>query len=108
MTDDLVTSADQSKRCAAACDRYIAEVRSAAHLIVQSGLGGGYGTLPSGLALAQKYSNLTHGPEGSLASMLAAHITVATNLREAFLAAGAGYEATEDGAASRITQSGPR
>lgn len=101
-------SEDAARRCAAACDTFVENLNATVKTIAESSWPAGFGTLPSGIALAQKYSNLTHGPEGSLASMLAAHITVATTLRGVFLAAGAGYEATEDAVTSHITQSGPR
>lgn len=105
---DFQLTGDAAARCAAACDQFSTEVSALAKYVSDGTWSGGFGALPSGIALAQKYSNLTHGPEGSLASMLAAHITVATNLRKAFLAAGVGYEATEDAVTSHITQSGPR
>ncbi|MBM7415740.1 MULTISPECIES: hypothetical protein [Nocardiaceae] len=106
MTLDLSDSA--ASQCASACDRFIDELAVLVKLVGDSNWAAGFGTLPSGIALARKYSDLTHGPEGSLSSVLAAHITAVTNLREAFLEAGRGYQATEDDSTSRIGNTGPR
>ncbi|MDQ1200588.1 hypothetical protein QE449_001206 [Rhodococcus sp. SORGH_AS303] len=108
MTAELETTPEQAARCASACDDYIDGLTSVAHLASSMNVRGGFGTLPSGLALERKYSDLTHGPEGSLSSVLAAHITAVTNLREAFLEAGRGYQETEDDSTSRIANTGPR
>ncbi|MBY6540134.1 hypothetical protein HQ325_15770 [Rhodococcus sp. BP-349] len=108
MTDDLIISADSSRRCASACEQFVSDLAELLPSISALEFSAGFGTLPSGIALARKYSDLTHGPEGSLSSVLAAHITAVTNLREAFLEAGRGYQATEDDSTSRISRSGPR
>ncbi|MBY6682422.1 hypothetical protein HQ312_15300 [Rhodococcus sp. BP-316] len=108
MTRDLITDAHQAERCAQACSRFVEGLDALSYSVTQSTLSGGFGTLPSGLALERKYSDLTHGPEGSLSSVLAAHINAVTKLREAFLEAGRGYQETEDDSTSRIGNTGPR
>ncbi|MGB3772107.1 MAG: hypothetical protein WBA00_13270 [Rhodococcus sp. (in: high G+C Gram-positive bacteria)] len=64
---------------------------------------GGFGTLPSGVALEKKYSELAVGGPGSLSAMLQAHITVATNLAATFTDIGKNYQATDEAVAQSVT-----
>lgn len=114
MSDDRSTQSPlrvdhgHARACADACQIFIDGIQSTKNMVAAIRMESGFGTLPSGLALERKYSDLTHGPEGSLSSVLAAHITAVTNLREAFLEAGRGYQETEDDSTSRIGNTGPR
>jgi hypothetical protein len=101
--EHLALTADSADRCAAACLAFADNVVSIRDSLRSQVHGGGFGTLPSGIALQKKYSELAVGGPGSLSAMLQAHITVATNLAATFTEIGRNYVATDDAVAQRIT-----
>ena len=103
MTDSLAVSAEAAEKCAQACNSFASQIALLRTKVERMGSLGGFGTLPSGIALQKKYSELAVGGPGSLSAMLQAHITVATNLAATFTEIGRNYVATDDAVAQRIT-----
>ncbi|MBY6350873.1 hypothetical protein [Rhodococcoides corynebacterioides] len=68
----------------------------------------GFGTLPSGIALNQKYTELTSGGSGSLTAMLQGHIDIATKLADTFRRMGEQYVTTDDAIAASLRPTEPR
>ncbi|WP_317754025.1 hypothetical protein [Rhodococcoides kroppenstedtii] len=68
----------------------------------------GFGTLPSGMALNAKYTELTSGASGSLTAMLQGHIEVATKLADTFRRMGEQYVATDEAVAASLRPTEPR
>ncbi|MBY6685256.1 hypothetical protein HQ305_21625 [Rhodococcus sp. BP-149] len=101
--EQLITSKDAAERCAAACRDFSDGISDVAKFIHSSNHGGGFGTLPSGLALARKYSELAVGGPGSLSTLLQAHIAIASSLADTFTEMGRNYESIDSEAAQSIT-----
>ncbi|WP_156388352.1 MULTISPECIES: hypothetical protein [unclassified Rhodococcus (in: high G+C Gram-positive bacteria)] len=99
----LSLTTDAADHCATACLEFAQAVAAIQRTTAELHRAGGFGTLPSGIALQKKYSELAVGGPGSLSAMLQAHITVATNLAATFTAIGRNYVATDDAVAQRIT-----
>lgn len=103
--NELQLSPDSAKTCADACDHYLGELdrirRSSRDLVkVES-----FGTLPSGQALGKKFFDLAAGGNQSFEQVIQQHIDVIQRLREAFVKAGEGYQATEDGNTALLSSS---
>ncbi|WP_027504765.1 hypothetical protein [Rhodococcus sp. UNC23MFCrub1.1] len=101
--DRLQISDEAARRCAAACSAFAEGIIPIRESLQAQRHGGGFGTLPSGLALARKYSELAVGGPGSLSTLLQAHIAIASSLADTFTEMGRNYESTDSEAAQRIT-----
>ncbi len=62
----------------------------------------GLGTLPSGIALAEKFSKKASGGEYSMDRALADHIAVVEQMRDTFLAIEARYVSAEEANAAAV------
>lgn len=100
---ELAVTPESAERCALACTDFVRAVSDVLSRVQVEGYATGFGTLPSGIALQKKYSELAVGGPGSLSAMLQAHITVATNLAATFSEIGRNYVATDDAVARTIT-----
>ncbi|MDQ1200420.1 hypothetical protein [Rhodococcus sp. SORGH_AS_0303] len=100
---DLKITPDAARRCADAAQRFADDLVNLEDHVSLMGSLGGFGTLPSGLALARKYSELAVGGPGSLSTLLQAHIAIASSLADTFTEMGRNYESTDSEAAQRIT-----
>ncbi|MFW0874253.1 hypothetical protein [Rhodococcoides corynebacterioides] len=75
---------------------------------MRDGTVSGFGTLPSGIALNAKYTELTSGGSGSLTAMLRGHIDIATKLSDTFRRMGEQYVETDDAVAASLHPTEPR
>ncbi|MBY6350872.1 hypothetical protein [Rhodococcoides corynebacterioides] len=105
MTNHVKVSREDALQCALACDRFGAEVEKLLNGVAAQGRISGFGTLPSGVALNEKYTELTSGGSGSLTSTLQCHIDVATKLADTFRRMGEQYVETDDAVAASLQQS---
>ncbi|NKR25174.1 hypothetical protein GS479_07255 [Rhodococcus hoagii] len=94
---ELVLDRDTATRCAVGCDQLVLRLRElrdrAFDLAAVEGLGD---RLPSGVALAGKFSRKASGGEYSLDLALADHITEVEQMRDVFLAIENRYAAAEE------------
>lgn len=107
--DDLHLTPDAAEACARACRTFadgVSQLRKHSERIPDHMK---FGTLPSGQALARKYSELAVGGEGSLDAMLSGHIDVAERLARTFEEMGRRYAETDAAVADSIrNHDGPR
>ncbi|MGN7133714.1 hypothetical protein ACTHQY_10595 [Rhodococcoides corynebacterioides] len=89
-------------RCARSCERFASELREILAGVSDADYFAGFGTLPSGVALNAKYTELTSGGSGSLTSTLQGHIDVATKLADTFRRMGEQYVETDDAVAASL------
>ncbi|WP_315773457.1 hypothetical protein [Rhodococcoides kroppenstedtii] len=75
---------------------------------MRDGTVSGFGTLPSGIALNQKYTELTSGGSGSLTATLQGHIEVAMKLADTFRRMGEQYVETDEAVAASLRPTEPR
>lgn len=101
--NELEISATAAEQCAVACRAFADDILGVVTMVQRADHGGGFGTLPSGLALARKYSELAVGGPGSLSTLLQAHIAIASSLADTFTEMGRNYESTDSEAAQSIT-----
>ena len=97
---------------ALACERACADfANSVSHIFTSvhdRGTISGFGTLPSGMALNAKYTELTSGASGSLTAMLQGHIEVAMKLADTFRRMGEQYVETDEAVAASLRPTEPR
>ncbi len=105
MSNQLRVTLEVAECCATACDAFSEELVSIRTLVAGRGQLGGFGTLPSGIALNAKYTELTAGGPGSLTAKLQGHIDVATKLADTFRRMGEQYVETDDAVAASLQQS---
>lgn len=108
MTNHVKVSREDAVQCASACERFSAELEGLVRDVAAQGRISGFGTLPSGMALNAKYTELTSGASGSLTAMLQGHIEVATKLAETFRRMGEQYVATDEAVAASLRPTEPR
>ncbi|MFC7959173.1 hypothetical protein [Rhodococcoides kroppenstedtii] len=101
-------SREDALRCALACDRFGAQLEVVLNDVAAQGRISGFGTLPSGIALNAKYTELTSGGSGSLTAMLQGHIDVATKLADTFRRMGEQYVETDEAVAASLRPTEPR
>ncbi|MFD1811777.1 hypothetical protein [Rhodococcus gannanensis] len=85
-----------AERCAQHCDRFIEKLEILKEQAMTLTVRGSFGTLPSGIAVAEKLSLLAVGGEYSMVQALSDHIAVVTEMKAMFMQIGASYAATED------------
>ncbi len=106
MSDErLHVSARAAEDCARVCEEFATSVRDIVNAVGDVNHFRGFGTLPSGLALAAKYSELTRGGPGSLTFTLDQHADVATRLADTFRRMGEQYVETDDAVAASLRSS---
>ncbi|MDV7195994.1 hypothetical protein R4172_00285 [Rhodococcus kroppenstedtii] len=108
MTNHVKVSREDAVQCASACERFSAELEGLVRDVAAQGRISGFGTLPSGMALNAKYTELTSGASGSLTAMLQGHIEVATKLADTFRRMGEQYVATDEAVAASLRPTEPR
>lgn len=101
--NELEITTEAAERCARACAEFAEGITAVRSTIQVQDFAQGFGTLPSGLALARKYSELAVGGPGSLSTLLQAHIAIASSLADTFTEMGRNYESTDSEAAQHIT-----
>ncbi|MBY6366583.1 hypothetical protein [Rhodococcoides corynebacterioides] len=101
MTEVRLTPA-AAEACERACLAFAASATQIRSDVLVTGSIGGFGTLPSGIALKQKYTELTSGGSGSLTSTLQGHIDVATKLADTFRRMGDQYVETDEAVAAAL------
>ncbi|MFD1814480.1 hypothetical protein [Rhodococcus gannanensis] len=98
----LVLDEGVGARCAQHCDVLIAKLEGlidqAKYLADVKGLG----TLPSGVAVATKFSRLADGGEYSMVQALTDHITEVQAMKDVFLQIEAQYAATDQATADTL------
>lgn len=107
MTQVRLTPA-AAEACARACLNLAESVAQLKSDVLVAGSIEGFGTLPSGIALNAKYTELTSGASGSLTAMLQGHIDVATKLADTFRRMGEQYVATDEAVAASLRPTEPR
>lgn len=105
MTGGISIDRDSAERCAAACAAFADDVDALRKAVESRGNVTGFGTLPSGVALNAKYTELTSGGAGSLTSTLQGHIDVVTKLADTFRRMGEQYAETDDAVATSLRPS---
>lgn len=105
MSNSVSLTHDAAERCAAACSKFVAEVLAVRDFVDNNAIIEGFGTLPSGVALNAKYTELTSGGAGSLTSTLQGHIDVVTKLADTFRRMGEQYAETDDAVATSLRPS---
>lgn len=105
MTNHVKVSREDALQCAMACERLGAEIKGLLNDVAAQGRISGFGTLPSGIALNEKYTELTSGGAGSLTSTLQGHIDVVTKLADTFRRMGEQYAETDDAVATSLRPS---
>lgn len=108
MTNHVKVSREHAVQCASACERFSAELEGLVRDVAAQGRISGFGTLPSGMALNAKYTELTSGGSGSLTAMLQGHIDVATKLADTFRRMGEQYVETDEAVAASLRPTEPR
>ncbi|MBY6363185.1 hypothetical protein [Rhodococcoides corynebacterioides] len=108
MSNQLRVTPEVAERCATACDAFSEELVSIRAHVAGRGQVDGFGTLPSGIALNAKYTELTSGASGSLTAMLHGHIEIATKLAETFRRMGERYVETDEAVAASLRPAEPR
>ena len=98
-------TAEAAEKCAAACLEFADAVSQLRGDVELDGTISGFGTLPSGVALNAKYTELTLGGSGSLTAALQGHIDVVTKLADTFRRMGEQYVETDDAAAASLRPS---
>ncbi|MBY6366587.1 hypothetical protein [Rhodococcoides corynebacterioides] len=106
--NEIRLSPGAAEHCARACAKFAHSVRQAHAEVDSRGEISGFGTLPSGIALNQKYTELTSGGSGSLTSTLQGHIDVVTKLADTFRRMGEQYAATDEAVAASLRSTEPR
>ncbi|MGU3435835.1 hypothetical protein ACNHUS_22795 [Actinomycetes bacterium M1A6_2h] len=101
----LSLSDTASAQCAAACDEYVTRLASIADMARSLIKAESFGTLPSGQALGKKFFDLASGGDQSFEQVIQQHIDVIQRLREVFVRAGEGYQATEDSNTALLSNS---
>lgn len=102
MSKHVRVTPESAAACARSCETYSNELRSLHEFVTNRGNLSGFGTLPSGIALNAKYTELTSGASGSLTSTLQAHIDIAAKLADTFRRMGEQYVETDDAAAASL------
>ncbi|MBY6366585.1 hypothetical protein [Rhodococcoides corynebacterioides] len=102
MSNQLNVSPEAANRCAATCDAFSEELNAIRAYVAGRGNVSGFGTLPSGVALNAKYTELTSGGPGSLTAMLQGHIEIATKLADTFRRMGEQYVETDEAVAATL------
>lgn len=105
MSKHLQVTPESAAACARSCETYSNELRSLHEFVTNRGNLSGFGTLPSGIALNEKYTKLTSGEIGSLTAMLQGHIDVVTKLADTFRRMGEQYAETDDAVATSLRPS---
>ncbi len=82
-------------KCAAACTRLVAELTQIRQQALSLGDFTGLGPLPSGIALAAKFSRKAVGGPNSMVGVLTAHIAEVEAMRAVFEKIEARYAAAE-------------
>lgn len=106
--NEIRLSPGAAEQCAQACARFALGVQQAHAEVESRGEISGFGTLPSGIALNAKYTELTSGASGSLTAMLQGHIEVATKLADTFRRMGEQYVETDEAVAASLRPTEPR
>ncbi|MFD1811801.1 hypothetical protein [Rhodococcus gannanensis] len=89
-------------RCAQHCDALIAKLMQLQEQARQLGNFDGLGTLPSAVAVADKFSRLAVGGEYSMVQALEDHIVEVQAMKDVFLRIEAQYEAADQATADNI------
>ncbi|MBY6363187.1 hypothetical protein [Rhodococcoides corynebacterioides] len=105
MSKPLRVTPESAAACARSCETYSNELRSLHEFVTNRGNLSGFGTLPSGIALNAKYTELTSGETGSLTAMLQGHIDIVTKLADTFRRMGEQYVETDDAVAASLRPS---
>lgn len=106
MSDErVVVDAQAAEDCARACETFASSMRDIVNAVGDVGHYRGFGTLPSGVALAAKYAESTRGGPGSLTFTLDRHAEVAMKLADTFRRMGEQYVETDDAAAASLRPS---
>ena len=84
-----------AQRCADACTTFIDQLRETRYAAERLGRADGFGSLPSGIALAAKFSRKAVGGPNSMVDVLTAHIAEVEAMREVFEKVEARYAAAE-------------
>ncbi len=100
---ELYLEPDVAKQCAQRCAELVAELDQ-----IKRGAAGlsridGFGTLPSGTALARKFEQKASGGEYPLDQALAEHITIVEQMQSVFEKIAQNFTATEESNAQRFT-----
>ncbi|WP_068153523.1 hypothetical protein [Rhodococcoides corynebacterioides] len=106
--EQLIVTWEAAKHCASALGRFAEDLQTIASDVQRNGRVSGFGTLPSGIALNAKYTELTSGGSGSLTAMLQGHIDIATKLADTFRRMGEQYMTTDDAVAASLRPTEPR
>lgn len=106
--EQLLVTRDAAMQCETALDRFVEDLQTIASDVQRNGRVSGFGTLPSGIALNAKYTELTSGGSGSLTAMLQGHIDVATKLADTFRRMGEQYVETDEAVAASLRPTEPR
>ncbi|CBH47723.1 hypothetical protein GS894_06915 [Rhodococcus hoagii] len=99
---ELYLEQGTAKACAAHCDTLLGQLRSIRDRASELGEVDGFGTLPSGLVLAEKFGKKAVGGDYSLVQALTDHIEEVDRMRTVFESIDARFSATEDDNASRF------
>ncbi|WP_305094542.1 hypothetical protein [Prescottella sp. R16] len=99
---ELLLKRGTAQRCAEGCDRFIERLRELRDQTAELAMIEGLGTLPSGIALAEKFSKKASGGEYSMDRALADHIAVVEQMRDTFLAIEARYVSAEEANAAAV------
>jgi hypothetical protein len=103
--DHVYLTSESAASCALACDKYVEGLRLLAMNSQKMVRKESFGTLPSGQALGKKFFDLAAGGNQSFEQVIQQHIDVIQRLREAFVKAGEGYQATEDSNTALLSSS---
>ncbi|MFD1811761.1 hypothetical protein [Rhodococcus gannanensis] len=97
-----------AERCAQHCSQFIDKLVQLKEQATTLSVRGSLGTLPSGIAVAEKLSLLAEGGEYSLVQALTDHIAVVTEMQAMFQQIGANYVATEEATTAAVGNIDPQ
>ncbi|PTR22937.1 hypothetical protein C8K36_110120 [Rhodococcus sp. OK519] len=100
---DLMLEAGAAARCAQRCSDLIEQLEALQGKALRLNKVEGLGTLPSGIALAEKFGRKASGGDYPLDRALVDHIVVIDRMRDVFLAIESRYAAAEESNTSAAT-----